>query len=95
MQEKNKYRDAIIGESDLMVNSICQNVIDCLVKHGIDRSFAENFVKKGVKDMGETMDTIEEKKMGLVLQQHIYPAIKMFVDESKAKKIIHEVTFTM
>ncbi len=53
-----------------MANQTYKNVVKALIDNGIDPDFANMFVHKGLKDVGETEDTIGEKKMGMVLQRH-------------------------
>jgi hypothetical protein len=75
-----------------MTTQIYKNVVQALIDNGIDPEFASLFVNKGIKDLGETPDTIGEKKMGMALQRHVFNAIQMFMDENKAQKVIHNVT---
>ena len=78
-----------------MANQLYKNVVAALIDNGIDPDFANMFVHKGLKDLGETEDTIGEKKMGMVLQRHVFKAIQMFMDERQANRVIHKVTLKM
>ena len=78
-----------------MANGIYKNVVDSLITNGIHEDFAQMFVKKGLKETGFSEDTIDEKNMGIILQQYVYNSIQMFVDEKKAKMIIHKITLSL
>ena len=75
-----------------MANEIYNNVVNSLIKNGIHEDFAHSFVKTGLKKHGSSEDSIDEKIMGIILQQHVYSAIQMFVNEKEAKNIIHKIT---
>ena len=75
-----------------MANEIYQNVINILINNGIHEEFAHMFVQTGLKKHGISKESIDEKIMGIILQQHLYNAIQMFVNEKEAKNIIHKIT---
>ena len=75
-----------------MANQVYGNVIKALVDNGIHEDFAHMYLRKGLKLVEANEDTIDEKAMGIVLQQHVFNAIQMFVDVRKAENIIHKVT---
>ena len=78
-----------------MANEIYQNVVNTLINNGINEEFAHMFVKTGLKKLGASEEAIDEKIMGIILQQHVYGAIQMFVNENEAKKIIHKITLSL
>ncbi|MCK5342763.1 MAG: hypothetical protein KAR20_05135 [Candidatus Heimdallarchaeota archaeon] len=78
-----------------MANEVYQNVINILINNGIHEEFAHLFVRTGLKKLGASEESIDEKIMGLILQQHVYSAIQMFVNENEAKKIIHKITLSL
>jgi uncharacterized protein YoaH (UPF0181 family) len=70
-------------------------VIDALIANGIHEDFAFMFVKKGMRETGTNENNIDEKTMGIVLQQHVFEGIQMFMDSHTAQRVIDKVTLTM
>jgi len=81
--------------NDKMGNEIYENVKTSLISNGVHEDLTVMFLKKGLKDLELTEDTIDEKSMGIVLQRHVLKAIGMFLDEEKAHKAIHRATMDM
>ena len=59
------------GDEKYMANEIYNNVVNTLIKNGIHEEFANSFVKTGLKKHGSSEDSIDEKIMGIILQQHV------------------------
>ena len=78
-----------------MGNEIYENVMTSLISSGVHEELTIMFLKKGLKDLELTEDTIDEKSMGIVLQKHVLGAIGMFLGEEKAHKAIHRATMDM
>ena len=78
-----------------MGNTLYENVLKTLINEGISPDFAVMFLKKGMKEVSVTEDTVNETKMGFVLQQHVFKAIQMFFLKDKAQRVIHKCTLKM